>query len=774
MSGSRTIKPMCFAVVAALTGFPALAEELPPGEAAVSEAPDDGATLGIIRVPDKPIVLPTREPAPVRLDSVMVKGEKLNRALADTASSVSVTTGKQIENYGDQNLYDLARRVANVLADDDGSISLRGVNSLGAQGYGSPSSAPVISIYVDGIALDPTAVGGNAVDVFDVEQVEILRGPQSTSQGRNALAGAVVSTTRDPTPYWDLLGRMRIATEGSRQYALAGGGPLSDAFGFRLAANRVEDDGDLVNITRNDGHWDRSVNELARLKLALTPASIAGLKSVVAISRTRTDAAPDTLFIADSARDSTRRKATDNEPYRYINESTLVSWRNEYVLTPVFSLSGTTGFIDTTGDLAQDFDQTARDGGSTTLDLKGRNLSQELRLNAKAWGRVTGSVGVYATSFEDRRDYVLRDLQVPLSAVLPVPGAGQVVARIDTTSLASNKGDNLALFGEVDIQLSEPLTLTLGLRYDREQRETSVLYSIDRADAYLFGNETVPGINVLPVLVAADLLPTTDGTQRATGKYSALLPKIGLRYRLAPEWTLFATYSEAYRAGGAEVLRGQGTINEFKPEYTRNYEVGFRATPWQKVGINLNVYHVDWRDQQVATIDSDDGFDYSTKNAANSVLDGAELETRWQPLRGLELYLSSGYAHTRFKDFVDNGQDFSGNQFVDAPRFSGSVGGSYRHRTGAFVSLSYSSTAAYYSSPANAADERGDIRRLLDARLGYQGQRLAAYLYGRNLLDDDTVKSSVRTTTGLGITEEGRFVSYGTLRRLGVQLEARF
>ncbi|WP_428385192.1 TonB-dependent receptor [Nevskia ramosa] len=279
---------------------------------------------------------------------------------------------------------------------------------------------------------------------------------------------------------------------------------------------------------------------------------------------------------------------------------------------------------------------------------------------------------------------------------------------------------------------------------------------------------------MLPVLVAADLLPTTDGTQRATGKYSALLPKIGLRYRLAPEWTLFATYSEAYRAGGAEVLRGQGTINEFKPEYTRNYEVGFRATPWQKVGINLNVYHVDWRDQQVATIDSDDGFDYSTKNAANSVLDGAELETRWQPLRGLELYLSSGYAHTRFKDFVDNGQDFSGNQFVDAPRFSGSVGGSYRHRTGAFVSLSYSSTAAYYSSPANAADERGDIRRLLDARLGYQGQRLAAYLYGRNLLDDDTVKSSVRTTTGLGITEEGRFVSYGTLRRLGVQLEARF
>uniref|UniRef100_UPI0025D944EE hypothetical protein n=1 Tax=uncultured Nevskia sp. TaxID=228950 RepID=UPI0025D944EE len=89
MSGSRTMNPMCFAVIAALTGFPALAEELPPGEAVVSEAPDDGATLGIIRVPDKPIVLPTREPEPVRLDSVMVKGEKLNRALADTASSVN-------------------------------------------------------------------------------------------------------------------------------------------------------------------------------------------------------------------------------------------------------------------------------------------------------------------------------------------------------------------------------------------------------------------------------------------------------------------------------------------------------------------------------------------------------------------------------------------------------------------------------------------------------------------------------------------------------------
>lgn len=105
---------------------------------------------------------------------------------------------------------------------------------------------------------------------------------------------------------------------------------------------------------------------------------------------------------------------------------------------------------------------------------------------------------------------------------------------------------------------------------------------------------------------------------------------------------------------------------------------------------------------------------------------------------------------------------------LNAP-FTGSLGGSYKHASGLFTALSYSFSQSYFMTPQNTAKERGDIRRLLDARLGWQGRHLAVYAYGRNLLDDDYRTVSYRITQGLGFPQAGYGTSYGELRRIGVQ-----
>ncbi|MDO9452277.1 MAG: TonB-dependent receptor [Stagnimonas sp.] len=713
----------------------------------------------------------------VQLDAVVVKGEKLGRTLKDTASSVSVTTGKQIEQYGDESIYDLTRRVGNALSINEGGLSLRGVSQFGADN--SNSGAPVISTYVDGVALDSTALGGSLTDAFDVEQVEILRGPQSTSQGRNALAGAVVTTTRNPTDDWDALARVRLANDGNRQYALAGGGPLGAGFAFRLTGQRAGQYGGITNTTRDDPKWARTEDELLRGKLGFKPAALPGLSTVLSFSTVKSEPATDYNLEADDDGAAARRTARDNEDTIAANRSKLASLKADYALGDTFTLSSTTGGVRTFADFFGDYDRTAEDGGTYETHTRGNTLSQELRLGVKdasLWRGVTatGLFGVYASRFQDASAFDFRDLLVPLSAVVPLPGSENIIARVDGFSDTDRKGRNIAFFTEFDFKLTATTTLTTGLRYDRERSTIIANSDITRADGYLFGNETAPGIPLVDVLKGVGVLPTTDGEQRATGNYSALLPKVGLRQVLSPAWTVFITYSEAYRAGGAEVLRGSGTINQYKPEYTRNLETGFRATPSQRVAVNFNLYGVQWRDQQVRVPVDGDILSTRTENAARSELFGAELETTWKPLRGLNLYTSLGYAHTEFKDYVSGGIDYSGKHFVFNAPFTGSIGGSYSHRSGLFGALNFSASDGYFVTPANNERERGESRRLVDARLGWQGRYVALYGYGRNLLGEDYRTLSYRIEPGLGLPTAGYGVSYGELRQLGVQLEARF
>jgi outer membrane receptor protein involved in Fe transport len=702
------------------------------------------------------------------LEAIVVTGEKLGRTQEQTATSVSITSGRQIEDYGDESLYDLMRRTANVSADGVDGFSIRGISDEGAEGLSR--GTPVISVYLDGVALDPTAQGGNAVDSFDLEQVEILRGPQSTSQGRNALAGAVVATTRDPTDWWDALARVRVAERGTRQYAAAGGGPLGAGFAFRLAGDFSESDGDIVNVTRNDPEWAASKDELLRAKLAYKPAWAPDFSTLLTLSDTRAEGGNYGQLESDE--DGARRRSTDNEPRVNDTRTRLASLRAEYAFVPAVVLSSITGYSRSELDRLNDVDQTEGDGGARMLLQDGRNLTQELRLNLKGWGPLTGLIGLFASSFETGFDSSFHDLAIPLSAVLPLPGTENVVARVDGRSVSDQDGRNLALFAEFDWRIVERLTLTAGLRYDRERRNLITDYVITRADYYPLGNESLPPLNLLPVLQAAGVLPGTDGAESADGDYGALLPKLGLRYALAPRYTAFVTYAEAYRAGGAEVSACDSTLNSYDPEYTRNWETGLRTQPLPRLDVNLNVYRVDWRDQQVL-VPSDDGLCSTTQNAARSTLHGGELESAWRPLSSLRLYASLGVSRTEFKDYRTADADFTGNEFVQAPHFTGSLGGSWRSARGAFASASFSRGDGYWSTPDNDDRERGDARDLLDARLGWEFRAVKAYLYGRNLLDEDYVRNRQRVTTGLGLLEEGTIVTYGDRRLLGVQIEVR-
>ncbi|WP_411888271.1 TonB-dependent receptor [Hydrocarboniphaga effusa] len=747
---------------------------------------DEAASYDAIAVGDQaPAPLPRRADDLAELEEVVVLGEKLGRTLAKTTSSVAITNNRAATDYGIDSVSEVIARTANASITNEGDFSLRGVSAGGAEGFGA--GQPVISTYLDGVAVDQVGQSGNLLDLFDVEQVEVLRGAQSTSQGRNALAGAVVVNTREPTQDWNLVTRMRLAELNERQYAAAGGGPIGGGLAFRLAADYHADDGFVRNVTLDDPDWNRTEDLLLRGKLAWRPSFAEGFDALLTAGKSDRDGLTQPVNRIPDDADGNSRTVADNVPRDAGQTSVPISLRLRQLLGEHVELSSTTGLIRSRNHEFADYDTSTADNGSYQFDQNGRTLTQELRLNVRDWNGLTGLVGLYAGRFRYDSSNQGRDLYVQLGEVLPVPAVGDLIAaRVDFDLDSKNDADNVAVFTEFDYQFTERLTSIGGLRYDREHAEIYSNYQITRADGFVVAPEQAAPLDALlaqitvPALFAfqtGGLTPGTGSGRQIKASYDALLPKIGLRYALTPEVNLFLTYVEAYRAGGGDVDTQNGDIVQYDPEYTHTVETGLR-TAWfdRRLQTRGNVYYTKWTDQQVQ-VPNADGSALLTQNAADSTLYGVELENSLRLGAASSVYLNAGYAHARFDRYETGSNDYSGNRFAKAPEWTGSAGGVARFvdgwLRGWFGSIAYTYTGTSYTTPANTTRERGDAHGLLDLRLGYETSRVSIVAFGRNLLDDDYATYRASYVGGFGI-EAGRAIAFGSPRVFGVQVDMSF
>lgn len=758
-----------------------------PAGAQDSAAPKELTAIPVQTLPPPALAAGAeRDASAVQLDTVVVRGEKLGRKLSETSSSVSVFSGKNIADMGDANLGDLLRRAANTMAAEEGNIAIRGVSQQGVGGGGT--GAPLISVQLDGVTLDRTSQQGALDELFDIEQVEVLRGAQSTSQGRNALAGAIVINTREPTRDWELRTRLGLAQRDGREFAAAGGGPLSETLAFRLLGSFENDDGFITHLPDGDPDFARSQKSLLRGKLAWTP--VAAFDSLLTIGADRSSGQPD--YNIESGVSGTdpaqRRTSTVNEPTGDLTRGGLASWRNRWRLGEGLTLTALSAHMRSQQDYQRDYDGLAEGDADNLVHNHGWNLSQELRLNLEELGPFTGVVGVYGGRFRDDNTYYSNNVFVTLPQVtgIPIPVVGEVLGvELDFVSTADKDARNLAGFAEFDIRLPSQLTATLGLRYDTETLRSVSESATTRGELLLATPEGLdslpalgpaldqllalqPGIDVLPLLLRIpNLVPNTNGPQHGRTEYSALLPKAALRWDFAPAWSAFASYAEAYRAGGVDVDAQTGEAVPYDPEYTENYELGLRAD-YRAFDFATNVFYTEWRDQQVPILR---GQFYVTENASRSRLYGGEVSLGWRALPSLRLQLSVGAVDTQFLDYVTPEGDYTGNEFVLAPRYTGSLGAIWR-RNGVMAALNWSARDKSYNRPSNQENEVSEARQLLDGRVGLEDRRWRLCVYGRNLLNADFVTETYQFPNGyIGASGARGYASYSSPRTLGVQME---
>lgn len=674
-------------------------------------------------------------------ESVTVYGELMDRSVQDTHSSVFVVTGNELESKADMDLYDVIERTPGVSSSfGEKGFAIRGIDQ---RGVGGGSGGLTVSTTVDGATIS----NSNQLTFFgpystwDLEQVEILRGPQSTQTGRNALAGAINIRSKDPT--YDLEGKAQFVAgqRDTKGMSIAVNTPLiDDKVAIRFAADLKSTDGFVENPTLNSDSYDSRKLSTMRLGLRLDPTD--DLDIVFKISDTENKGGEDYVSYSDYPGE---RLNFSNENATEGSDILSYNLRAGLDLDKHWRLESETTYYEAEYERLEDGDNSAAPVSFLYRNAEVDNIQQELRFHFEN-ENLNAVFGAFYTKVDD---------DAPAGGVVPAallnaafaPLGAFIDAKIDDHT----KTENSAIFGELEYALDEKLKLILGARYDREK--------IDSTTVNDFYSENM--------IVASFLPPAT--TESTSASYNAFLPKAGLVYDANDDLSFGLTIQQGYRAGGTYVNLFRGERGSYDPEYTTNYELSMRSQ-WMEGAItaNANLFYTDWEDQQVTVALSSNESDTITENAGESNLYGAELQLEATVASSLDLFTSFAYVKTEFDEYDSSIGSFDRNAFPHSSELSASAGATYYFDNGFYVGADVSYKDDAFSDIENTELTKSDSRTLLNSNIGYSNDEWNIYAFVRNLTDKDYILQATESAGAIELVRTGEPRTVGVVAKLSL------
>lgn len=725
---------------------------------------------------------------------IVVTGEKIDRTLQETTTSVAVTTPRRLQEENIQTVQEVYQRTANLSETYGASgFTIRGIANRGIAAGGD---APLATVYVDGAALPTEILAAGPTDTWDVRQIEIFRGPQSTLQGLNALAGAVVIRTSDPSMDWETRGRVSIADYDTTQFAIAGGGPvIPGELAFRVSAEKRDSDGFVRNVTRNEPEAPiDSIN--LRGKLLWTPSALPGLEARASYTHFESDAGYMFAYTDASVPDyfDNRTNASDY-PNASSTRADMANLELDYAVGGGFSISAITNYSEVTSLRTYDGDDGAAALSYGRFSADYQTLSQELRLNYES-DRLSGLFGLFYYNRDQHSHSESRTL-VPtpgatITALLRANGldaatagyiSGLYVAALPEIPVQYSadfpmKVETMAVFADGKLGLTDRFSVLAGFRYDHEKNTVTVTQ--DTVFAGTYPNPAAYGAPGSPIFLAIaginagveGLVSQASGATPTTKRtFDAFLPKLGIEMAWNDDISTAFVVQRGYRSGGTSANTARSEAFAYDPEFTWNYELSLRSQ-WLdgRVTLNANAFYVDWTDQQTTANFGLNLYDYHTVNAGKSHLYGFEIEASHRLNRNFDWYASIGHVRTRFDEFttsVGTVTDLSGIEFPYAPRWTVAGGANFRIESGFEFNLNASHRSSVYTDAAKPQDSwHIGARTLVNARLGYRQDHWGLSVFANNLLDEKYLQYDARASRGIAVL--------GAPRVFGVALESKF
>ncbi len=758
-------KPLTIAVSIALL---ALATPVMAGPAGQDAASDGAATTPATASADARTTTadPPAAASATTLSEVTVTARRREEALIDVPVSISSFSGDQMERIGAGDITDLNQLVPNVTLE-----ATRGTNTtLSAFIRGVGQQDPVagfeqgVGVYIDDVYLNRPH--GAVVDIYDVERIEVLRGPQGTLYGRNTIGGAIKYVTRrlgsEPEAEVTAALGKYSQTELSGKFSL----PLGETLRVGATVASFQRDGFGRNIVSGRDNYDKDVSA-ARLSMEWTPSAEVFIR--IAADWTEDDSnsrqghrlLPSLLSlepVLDNVFDTQAGLDTPDATQRNRGIAGTLEW----YLNDAWTFKSITALRKNNAAWANDFD------GLQTVDVdvpvvyKDDQFSQEMQLLLET-DKVSGVAGFYyldANAFNDF-DVILGTT----GTLLNLPG-------LNANTIGEVGTQTWSLFSDVSIQLTDSVELSLGGRYTEDQR-----------DAFIFRRTFVGGLS--PFFGGNAVAIATATNFRGNETFTDFTPKAGLAWKPADNHNLYFSFSQGFKGGGfdprgsgaaAPDLNGDGVKDEgeikqflqFDPEQVTAYELGHKAT-WAdgRASTALALFWNDYSDIQVpgsVGVDTNgdginDSFVGVTTNAAEARIRGIELEGQAElsgDLSGradsLTLNGTIGYIDAQFDRFINAfGVDIADTAtFQNTPEWTGNIGLDYSVPAKLFGhggTLSFLPRASYRSSTNQfetdslLLDQGGYT--LFDASLVWNSDdnRWTLGLHGRNLGDKRYITS---------------------------------
>ena len=708
------------------------------------------------------------------LEEIVVTAQKREQGLNDVGIAVTAFSGEEVRKLGLDQPVDLASQTPNLNINDTfgttiSNVSIRGI---GLNDY-AVNNNPAAGIYVDDVYLVSPAM--LSFQLFDLERIEVLKGPQGTLYGKNTTAGTVKFISKNPTDETEgyvsaEYGRYnRLSIEG------AVGGQLAPGLNARISGQTTQQgEGVQFNRTTNDdvGEIDRSA---IRLILDWQPSENFSATLNIHSGEDTSDTA---LFNVDNSLDPSDDAEFVNVfssagagPNRQDVENTGVSLHAEWGLSEKWSITSVTGYEDYSRFYQEDRD------GSALVHLDGffeneiEQFSQELRATYVSENLVLIAGGFYGTDDVDTRD------QFNAVDLLPNFGLGGSTA---VGNFYRQETDSAALFIHTEWTLNDAFRLNAGLRYTRDDKTFS-----NAATFIVTPDLATGGGGICPLLPAGDpgVASVADGVQvtcftPVTNDYdvSNVSGKIGVDYTGIEDTLIYASVSTGFKSGG---FQGQLTFNPadlagFDEENLVAYEVGFKSTLAENFQLNGALFFYDFEDLQFygPLFDSPFGPLFGIANAGDAEIFGAEMDMTWLVTEGLVIKAGLGLLDTEITSSVLPGVA-QGSVLPNSPDVNFNLQINYEWNISddlvadVLLSTNYKDDVSYdiVRQPAETLE---DGYWLTNARIGVSdGGSWTAYLWGKNIADEQYRTQVLTSSVGFG-------ESYGQPLTYGVGLEYSF
>ncbi|WP_424494083.1 TonB-dependent receptor [Salinimicrobium sp. GXAS 041] len=655
-----------------------------------------------------------------RLDEVTVTAQKREEIVQEIPLSITSLSYQAVKDSQIQNANDLTAVSPNLFASDPGDR--RTVTSI--RGIVTTSYDPAIATYIDGV--NQFNLDTYITQLFDIERIEVLRGPQGTLYGRNAMGGVINILTKKPEQGTSIFAE---ATAGnySRQRYLAGiRTSLGEKFYFGIAGLYEEREGFYTNEFTGSSYDDQqNFSGNLYLQYVFSPAWDATL-NFKHFSAENDGAFPLNMGI----------KATFENPYT-LNQNKISTMKDNTFNTSLV--------IDHKGRNVNFYSQTAYQqnyryyedpidadfspiDGISIINNYGKDwnqvkvATQEFRFSSPSgsghdlnW--TAGTYMFYQESPVKQATHFGKDAAL----------VGSEETNFSLINTSEGIGKGIAFFGQLNYQLFEKFGVIAGLRYDHEYKKQSVL------------GEYQPDTAAQPVF---EFQPDTT----ATATFSAFSPKAGITYDFSEENLLFFTYSRGFRAGGLTPLTSdpsQPPLFEFQPEFSNNYELGTKNSFLEnKLLVNATLFYTEVTDVQVPTLVLPDAV-IVTRNTGSLTSKGLEVELRALLTRGLELSYNLGFTDASYESLLiaqdGNEVNLQENKQIYTPEITSMFALQYNSDLGFGSNWNFSARAEWKYLGEQYFDLANNLRQepynLYNGNLGLSYKDVDLMIWGRNIFD---------------------------------------